>query len=398
MLARSPKLRWKIDDVLGVWPLHGLCGTWERLGGGPLRQQGPRGSGWRGLHRPASGLPSWGVGWALLRGAPWSMVRSRQHWGCACRRRRVRRCRPVHPQDQRHTRPRGELVGTARTAPCNGATWPRRQAASLARSGSTDPSPGCRHCKRLPDMEVSCPKDNTPCTRPRTPCLRQSTRTHLLGSLDGRCCGPAGRRGCTGLPKEVDRPVSHALRRPWSTPLGRLVNERRTAAGARSSQDSCCSAARRPASSRLALVEQPKGHSTCSTTPSTQTPAPSACCSAWWLLHGGVQVRVCWTISTARSATHRSCAWRSCPTSRCACSNPCRASAAQACSRMFRMLGDFQRPQQRMQQALHCRQCHGCHGRAQPGRRVFRQRRHRQFRGPGRAGGGPGGAGTLTQL
>jgi ammonium transporter, Amt family len=35
--------RWKIDDVLGVWPLHGLCGTWggiaagifglERLGG-----------------------------------------------------------------------------------------------------------------------------------------------------------------------------------------------------------------------------------------------------------------------------------------------------------------------------------------------------------------------------
>jgi ammonium transporter, Amt family len=35
--------RWKIDDVLGVWPLHGLCGTWggiacgifglEKLGG-----------------------------------------------------------------------------------------------------------------------------------------------------------------------------------------------------------------------------------------------------------------------------------------------------------------------------------------------------------------------------
>jgi Amt family ammonium transporter len=20
--------RWKIDDVLGVWPLHGLCGAW----------------------------------------------------------------------------------------------------------------------------------------------------------------------------------------------------------------------------------------------------------------------------------------------------------------------------------------------------------------------------------
>ena len=23
--------RWKIDDVLGVWPLHGLCGTWGGL-------------------------------------------------------------------------------------------------------------------------------------------------------------------------------------------------------------------------------------------------------------------------------------------------------------------------------------------------------------------------------
>ncbi len=20
--------KWKIDDVLGVWPLHGLCGLW----------------------------------------------------------------------------------------------------------------------------------------------------------------------------------------------------------------------------------------------------------------------------------------------------------------------------------------------------------------------------------
>ena len=20
--------RWKIDDVLGVWPLHGMCGAW----------------------------------------------------------------------------------------------------------------------------------------------------------------------------------------------------------------------------------------------------------------------------------------------------------------------------------------------------------------------------------
>jgi Amt family ammonium transporter len=26
--------RWKIDDVLGVWPLHGLCGVWGGIAAG----------------------------------------------------------------------------------------------------------------------------------------------------------------------------------------------------------------------------------------------------------------------------------------------------------------------------------------------------------------------------
>jgi len=26
--------KWKIDDVLGVWPLHGLCGAWGALAAG----------------------------------------------------------------------------------------------------------------------------------------------------------------------------------------------------------------------------------------------------------------------------------------------------------------------------------------------------------------------------
>jgi Amt family ammonium transporter len=26
--------KWKIDDVLGVWPLHGLCGTWGGMAAG----------------------------------------------------------------------------------------------------------------------------------------------------------------------------------------------------------------------------------------------------------------------------------------------------------------------------------------------------------------------------
>jgi Amt family ammonium transporter len=26
--------RWKIDDVLGVWPLHGMCGAWGGIAAG----------------------------------------------------------------------------------------------------------------------------------------------------------------------------------------------------------------------------------------------------------------------------------------------------------------------------------------------------------------------------
>ena len=26
--------RWKVDDVLGVWPLHGLCGVWGGIAAG----------------------------------------------------------------------------------------------------------------------------------------------------------------------------------------------------------------------------------------------------------------------------------------------------------------------------------------------------------------------------
>jgi len=31
--------RWKIDDVLGVWPLHGLCGAWGGIACGIFGQQ-----------------------------------------------------------------------------------------------------------------------------------------------------------------------------------------------------------------------------------------------------------------------------------------------------------------------------------------------------------------------
>ena len=37
--------RWKIDDVLGVWPLHGLCGVWGGIACGIFGQQALGGLG-----------------------------------------------------------------------------------------------------------------------------------------------------------------------------------------------------------------------------------------------------------------------------------------------------------------------------------------------------------------
>jgi Amt family ammonium transporter len=37
--------KWKIDDVLGVWPLHGLCGTWGGLAAGIFGQKALGGLG-----------------------------------------------------------------------------------------------------------------------------------------------------------------------------------------------------------------------------------------------------------------------------------------------------------------------------------------------------------------
>jgi Amt family ammonium transporter len=37
--------RWKIDDVLGVWPLHGLCGAWGGIAAGIFGSTGLGGLG-----------------------------------------------------------------------------------------------------------------------------------------------------------------------------------------------------------------------------------------------------------------------------------------------------------------------------------------------------------------
>ncbi|HWI81486.1 ammonium transporter [Ramlibacter sp.] len=60
--------RWKIDDVLGVWPLHGLCGAWGGIAAGIFGQRALGGLG--GVSLPAQlGGTLIGVAWALAAGA-----------------------------------------------------------------------------------------------------------------------------------------------------------------------------------------------------------------------------------------------------------------------------------------------------------------------------------------
>jgi len=59
--------RWKIDDVLGVWPLHGLCGTWGGVATGIFGLQSLGGLG--GVSWQAQVLGTLlGVVWALVAG------------------------------------------------------------------------------------------------------------------------------------------------------------------------------------------------------------------------------------------------------------------------------------------------------------------------------------------
>lgn len=59
--------RWKIDDVLGVWPLHGLCGAWGGVAAGifGLESLGGLGGVSLGAQLVGTGL---GIGVALLGG------------------------------------------------------------------------------------------------------------------------------------------------------------------------------------------------------------------------------------------------------------------------------------------------------------------------------------------
>ena len=59
--------RWKIDDVLGVWPLHGLCGAWGGIAAGIFGSMALGGLGGVSFGAQLIGTLL-GVGWALLGG------------------------------------------------------------------------------------------------------------------------------------------------------------------------------------------------------------------------------------------------------------------------------------------------------------------------------------------
>src|SRR6188472_2526281 len=56
--------RWKIDDVLGVWPLHGLCGAWGGIAAGIFGQAALGGRGGVALSAQLVGT-GLGIAWAF---------------------------------------------------------------------------------------------------------------------------------------------------------------------------------------------------------------------------------------------------------------------------------------------------------------------------------------------
>ncbi len=59
--------KWKIDDVLGVWPLHGLCGAWGGLAAGIFGAKALGGLGGVSFGAQLIGT-GMGVAWALIGG------------------------------------------------------------------------------------------------------------------------------------------------------------------------------------------------------------------------------------------------------------------------------------------------------------------------------------------
>ena len=160
--------------------------------------------------------------------------------------------------------------------------------------------------------------------------------------------------GCAGLPKDVERPVSTALPSPAGTALGQLVEQRRTAAGGRHASGFLLLNGPQAAyGSRLALVESAQK------TLDLQYYAIHADASSERLLLGvvaaarrGVRVRVLLDDfhSTGRDAQVMRLAFV--PNIEMRMFNPLTGARGSPVGRMFSLLSDFSRLQQRMHNKL----------------------------------------------
>ena len=160
--------------------------------------------------------------------------------------------------------------------------------------------------------------------------------------------------GCAGLPQEVERPVSQALASPADTALGQLVQERRASAGARPASGFLLLSGPQAAyGSRLALVEAAEK------TLDLQYYAIHADASSRRLLLGvvaaarrGVRVRILLDDfhSTGRDAQVMRLAFV--PNIEMRMFNPLTGARGSGLGRMFSLLGDFDRLQQRMHNKL----------------------------------------------
>jgi Amt family ammonium transporter len=59
--------KWKVDDVLGVWPLHGLCGAWGGIACGIFGSAALGGLGGVSFAAQVIGTIA-GIVWALIGG------------------------------------------------------------------------------------------------------------------------------------------------------------------------------------------------------------------------------------------------------------------------------------------------------------------------------------------
>ena len=200
---------------------------------------------------------------------------------------------------------------------------------------------------RLPHLPHTMPSHTAPLARTR-PLAHPGWRAWLGATA---LCLAAG---CTGLPQAVERPVSQALATPGSTALGQMVQERRASAGARPASGFLLLSGPQAAyGSRLALVEAAQK------TLDLQYYAIHADASSGRLLRGvaaaarrGVRVRILLDDfhSTGRDAQVMRLAFV--PNIEMRMFNPLTGARGSALGRMFSMLGDFDRVQQRMHNKL----------------------------------------------